>query len=529
MTLSRFAAVSAAAFLLGTGASAQQLLSPATQVGAVESATADFTAYYETDVDGIKLTGRIRGANGNAFAFVATHQDAALQPLLIGFAPLSSDGQGFFSIVVPDGVVSNLALPLQLAGVFMDGNTPTATKPANFQFGTAPDCPEFSFNFAIGDDSELVAGRRMDTQYEDVGIMLSASNARGGGPDVLSLFDSSNPTGGDTDLATPNASGTNNNTALGNLLIIAENNVDSAPVDGLIDTPDDEAQGGSIYFDFTLPAVACELTLVDVDDQPGTEVRFYRNGDLTTPSTVIPVLSLGDGSVQELTFFETDVERMEVFFAGSGAVGGFDVDTCPILLSFDEFQSGEPRGLLAGTIIDDEFADLGVTVSGLNDTPGNPDQVILFDTANITGGDTDLATPQPGAPGNDEALGFVLIIDEDGIDANMDGLVDDPDDEAGGGEIRIDFDEPVTMFSSRVLDVDGIEFDQFILLDGMGNTLATQVVPDMPDGAVQSVSFDVPGVRTVILELGGSGALTRVLYCPDRLLSPGGGGPVTVR
>ena len=78
-------------------------------------------------------------------------------------------------------------------------------------------------------------------------------------------------------------------------------------------------------------------------------------------------------------------------------------------------------------------------------------------------------------------------------------------------------------------DVDGIEFDQFILLDGMGNTLATQVVPDMPDGAVQSVSFDVPGVRTVILELGGSGALTRVLYCPDRLLSPGGGGPVTVR
>lgn len=491
-------------------------------------------AYYETDTQGLKITAQVAGASGPGFVFTALPLDAAGAPisptgLPIATGLLDAQGNGFASAIVTAKQLARLQGRVQLVAQYLAPNNQIVTSaPAALELGLPQTtCETLDFDFTIGDDSGQVAGAVMTDQWDDIGMAISGDNARPAGPDQLILFDSANPTGGDFDLQTPNPAGFNNTQALGQLLIIGENDID-ANNDGLVDVPDDEAAGGSLYFDFAGPITLCSVTLVDVDDDPGTELRFYRTST-GGPTTTIPVVSLGDGSVQTILFQEDQVDRFEVFFSGSGAVASVELDPCPTQLNFDETPTGEPRNLPAGTIVDgSNFADLGVTISGTNNTPGNPDEVILFDTLNPTGGDFDLMTPNPAAPGNTEPLGLVLIIAENIIDLDMDGLVDDPDDEAGGGTIRIEWSEDITFFSTRVLDVDGVEIDTLRLFDNNNTLLFSQVIPNVAiDGAVQTVTGGpngVSGVRVLELELGGSGALSRIRYCPDRLLPP----PVTV-
>ena len=69
----------------------------------------------------------------------------------------------------------------------------------------------------------------------------------------------------------------------------------------------------------------------------------------------------------------------------------------------------EGENLFAGTIVSNQFANLTISSDEL--------LVMIFDTANPTGGDTDLAS---------NTLGNVLILSEDGDSS-------DPDDNAKGG------------------------------------------------------------------------------------------------
>jgi len=98
---------------------------------------------------------------------------------------------------------------------------------------------------------------------------------------------------------------------------------------------------------------------------------------------------------------------------------------------------------------------------------GGPDLCIVFDSADPTGGDNDLGTPneefggpgegeggEPGSAGpNDLALGKLLILAESDCDANHDGLVDEPDDESGGGVITLSFSHAGRV-SFTLVDVD---------------------------------------------------------------------------
>ncbi len=471
-------------------------------------------AYYETDRGGLRLTAEVHHGVGPVFALLARADQNGGPPAVMDFAALDANGHGEIHAVFPTAVIEHLqrqGVQVQLSAAMWDGTSIFETE-GDFQVGMSITSTVLDFDYTIGDDSVMVAGRRIADQYQDVGLDISVRNTSG--PDVAILFDSANPTGGDDDLRTPNPGAYNNTVPLGHLLIIAENVAD-ANADDLIDVPDDDADGGSIYFDFAQKAKIEGVTLVDIDEVRGTQLRFYRNGDLMTPDEVLDLDSLGDGSVQELTFFEDEVDRFEVFFRGSGGVSNLILDTCPKQLNFDELQFGEPRGLPAGTWITDNFLDCGVTVAALNNEPRHPDKAILFDTQNITGGDTDLRTPNPGAPGNDEPLGMVLIIAENDVDANMDNLVDDPDDEAAGGRIEINWAYDVTFVRTRILDVDGSEIDYLRLYDAMDNEIYAELIPDAPDGAVQRIAPMVPHVRRAVLELGGSGALSRIIYCPD--------------
>jgi len=117
----------------------------------------------------------------------------------------------------------------------------------------------------------------------------------------LMIFDTSNPTGGDTDLASD---------TLGNVLILSE--------DGDSSDPDDSAAGGTIFFDWDSPINVESVGLLDIESAGGSIV-FYDSSDLLLQSYDTSNLT-GDGEAASVNIGLRDVSRMELNLAGSGAV-----------------------------------------------------------------------------------------------------------------------------------------------------------------------------------------------------------------
>lgn len=174
----------------------------------------------------------------------------------------------------------------------------------------------------------------------------------------------------------------------------------------------------------------------------------------------------------------------------------------------------------AGTQIMSQYA--GLTLTALN-ASGGPDKAIIFDTANPTGGDTDLVTPGPG-DGNDTPLGGVLIIAENDIDGDGDGLVDDPDDNASGGTVVFDFTCAHRVTEVTLLDIEeqaaNIELVNFTDHDGDVTTppildiVHTQAVPPSTDNSVQTIDLSAaPLAVQMRVNLPGSGAVASANYC----------------
>jgi len=486
---------------------ALMMLAPAT------TATSDLHCYYETSPTGYRLTCQLNGAAGPGFALLASiGGDEFSQPgsIIAGIASLDANGNGKVEFLFPAGTVplpENLWITFAAAYKNMGM---VVTPQADLVLGKDLACEGLDFNHSIGsnDAIDMVAGRVIAEQWSPVGMHISAVNKNVMHPSKAILFDTDNPTGDDFDL------GVN----LGMGLIIAEDDVDLNN-DGLVDDPDDEQKGGSIFFDFDIPSTVCSVRLVDIDETPGTMLRFYRNGDLVTPTDSMTILSLGDSAIQDVFFHEEMVDRLEVFFKGSGLVGGAEIIVCPQTVDFDETTLGVPLGFKAGQWVTNELSHLGITVSAINQGGGvganHPDKAILFDTANPTGDDFDLMTPNPNNPTNNTALGYVFILAEDDYDVDNDGLVDDPDDERGGGEIRFDFDKAVTFDTVLVLDCDANEVDTFFFYDEYGMELGAFPIPDLPDGSVQMIEVGLSGVYAAVIDLGGSGAVAKLRFCPD--------------
>lgn len=144
-------------------------------------------------------------------------------------------------------------------------------------------------------------------------------------------------------------------------------------------------------------------------------------------------------------------------------------------IEFEEF--------CAGDVLSNQIA--GVTISTLN--ANKPP--MIFDTANPTGGDTDLASA---------TAGMVLIISEDGDSS-------DPDDNAGGGTLVFDFENPVHMDGMTFLDTEEAGYAKFY--DASGALIATVNTPAMNDGEAQFVTFDIQNVSKMEVWLCGSGAI----------------------
>ncbi len=197
--------------------------------------------------------------------------------------------------------------------------------------------------------------------------------------------------------------------------------------------------------------------------------------------------------------------------------------TCPnpVTLAFELDELGNP--LLTGQIIDTELD--GVTVSAFN--PSGPDLAIIFDSAAPTGTDYDLGTPnsdfggpgfgmggESGAPGeNSGDHDNVLIIAEDAHDFNDDGLIDDPDDEAGGGVLTFVFDDPVSILSVDILDIEDNNSAVFAR-DASLTLLSSTPISNLGDNSFQSVAINTSSVSQLEVDFHQSGAVANIVYCP---------------
>ena len=221
-----------------------------------------------------------------------------------------------------------------------------------------------------------------------------------------------------------------------------------------------------------------------------------------------------------------------IVLTAGGAVGD--------ILNFNSLQHGEI--VTAAT-----FASQGINIQAVNfRLPGAAP--MAFDTQFINTADPDLEGP-PWNGGNlpsDTVLDTVLIIPENLVDADGDGIVDSPDDEGRrpAGQLIFDFDTPITSFGFDIVDLEGlVSEDSQLLFFSNGNQLGMvdfldYVDPNSPlfdptldfgnnslnrfepvlasffqggagEGGGPAESFD-----RVIINLGGSGAFDNIVFTP---------------
>jgi len=202
--------------------------------------------------------------------------------------------------------------------------------------------------------------------------------------------------------------------------------------------------------------------------------------------------------------------------------------TTPLYATVQDFSGPEAGTVIYGEIpgggfaTGTEFDDF--TISGLNNG-GGPESIIIFDSSSPTGGDPDLGTPnvtcggpgigtggEVGQPGeNCVARGNLLIVAEDIGDGNGDGLVDDPDDEAGGGVIRFDFDFTVDLDHIVIIDIDAETLD--FELNGPDGYVGAGSGSDLGDNSCQVIDLsDFENVTSLEVVFSSSGAIAELEY-----------------
>ncbi|QDV05417.1 hypothetical protein Poly30_09140 [Planctomycetes bacterium Poly30] len=480
---------------------------------ATHAAASDIDAWTQTTTSGMEIRIDVSGQPNAPFAiWSGSTMDAPVDlstSVPIGRGIMNGVGQASLVLPVPASMPANFGVELYVLTREPNGFSSTGTwVPLQGNGGTL--CQTFDPNYKLG-VADPQTGEFMSDQWSEISMTI-AGLGNNGRPDEVIVFDSANPTGNDTDLITPGY-GANNTTGLGKVLILPTDITDGNS-DGLVDVPDDSIDGGVMRFDFSEPYRMCSATVLDIDDNQLSELRFYVGAAMTLET--IPLMNLGDNSIQTLTFDKRDVRRFEVAFGGSGALARLGMVPCPLNINLDETPFGGPRAEQMGTVITNQYLDLGVSISANNNVAGHPNKVVLFDSENPTGGDFDLMTPGPGI-GNTEALGLVLIIAENDVDANSDGLIDSPDDEAGGGQMLFEFTEDIIVFNAKVLDVDGLERDVFTFFDEFGAVVDILEINALGDNSVQTLSPVAPigAVRSIQVNFVGSGALARLRWCPS--------------
>jgi hypothetical protein len=187
-------------------------------------------------------------------------------------------------------------------------------------------------------------------------------------------------------------------------------------------------------------------------------------------------------------------------------------------LDFSAALQAKPAGSPVGTLTLPNGATMHVTA---HNAGGGPDLAIIFDSAHPTGGDFDLGTPNEdfGGPGkgsgggdgkpgeNATALGHVIIIAENDVDANHDGLVDVPDDESGGGIVWLSFSHAGRVALTFV-DVDEDESGPRLVLFHSGTKVGEAHGHSVGQNGAERVDLSSYGdIDTVEIHMDGSNSI----------------------
>jgi hypothetical protein len=203
-----------------------------------------------------------------------------------------------------------------------------------------------------------------------------------------------------------------------------------------------------------------------------------------------------------------------------------------VIIDFEEFVAGD---IVSTTSPNGCDGSIGVMALNPNFPANN--SAMAFDSANPSGGDDDLGTPNesfggPGIssegpqPSNDTSLGMVLIISED-LDSS------DPDDSyVAGSNYSFDFssyaDGSVTLIGFDMLDLDAPGANDLptvvSLYDAANVLLLEKEVPYGPDNAKQFVDLEsTTDVVRMVIGLNNSGAIDNIMFtCEDKEIELGG-------
>ncbi|MEL6797916.1 MAG: PEP-CTERM sorting domain-containing protein [Planctomycetota bacterium] len=232
------------------------------------------------------------------------------------------------------------------------------------------------------------------------------------------------------------------------------------------------------------------------------------------------------------------------FAAGVSCAGTSAAQT----FTFDSIAHGE--------ILTNQFAP-AMTMSGQNFNRSF-DILAGFDTNAMGTSDPDLQGP-PWSAGNlaisdtETNLGTAVILAENDLDANGDGILDDPDDEGRrpAGLMDLGFASPIPVFGLDIIDIEGrvrefssLDFFAGGLLVGsvafedfedpaspyfdpsvvFGNNTANRISP------IAATDFGVAGFDRVVINIGGSSAYdTFVVPAPASAALLGLGGLAAAR
>jgi len=261
---------------------------------------------------------------------------------------------------------------------------------------------------------------------------------------------------------------------------------------------------------------------------PATLIGEVATGDNNQGLTVLPdgrlIIASNDDHFYEID--PTDASLLDLGVLNQGFsfatldINGGDLTALPVdcLPTFDFEMDGEGNPLVPGQIIDDEWANLGVTV--LTPDPVNH-PLMIFDSGSPTGDAIDLGTPNSdfGGPGlgagggflkpgrNGLPRGLVLIVSED-ADPN------DPDDKNSGGTMNFVFNPPVQQVTEvHFLDLDRDETGTVTAFAPDGGEILTRPLLALGNNSFQAVPIGAFNVGRLRINMSSSGAVSGILFC----------------
>jgi len=210
---------------------------------------------------------------------------------------------------------------------------------------------------------------------------------------------------------------------------------------------------------------------------------------------------------------------------GDGTADCFD--TCPQLMDFDTDPNGYT--LVNGQDMSQAYAWWGIDIEVYEQDGATSGLPIAFDSSNPLG-DPDLGTPNKdfGGPGhgdggasgqpgqNDTPLYNLLILAENTVDADGDGLVDLPDDDAYGAWFVFRFPFNTCVETLDLIDIESAEVPAEIYLYESGVLVDTVLAGGLGDNSVEHVIVEVCEVDEMVIHTHGSGAVDNVEICKEK-------------